>query len=137
VLTSPDDEVLGFNSWEAPGSPATKPALLIVPGTCADADLDGLCNAQDLCPRWPDAVAQSDADGNGIGDGCECGDQNGDGTVNVQDLVAINLAIFDPRRVTPLCDTNEDQACTVADIVGANLKVFGRPAYCARYPSGN
>jgi hypothetical protein len=135
VLTSPDEEVLGFYSWEAPVSAALKPALAIVTGACVDADLDGLCDAQDLCPHWPDAAAQSDRDGNGIGDGCECGDQNGDGTVNVQDLIAINLALFDPSRITPLCDATGDGACTVADIVGANQKIFGRPAYCTRYPA--
>ena len=55
--------------------------------------------------------------------------------MNVQDLVAINLAIYTPALVTPLCDTNDDDQCNVRDIVGANLKIFGFPAYCSRHLS--
>jgi hypothetical protein len=103
-------------------------------GNPADLDCDGLPNGVDRCPFFgsPD---QSDSDADGIGNVCECGDQNGDGSVNVSDLVAINLAVFDPSRVTPLCDTNDDGLCNVADIVGANRKIFGQRAYCSRYPA--
>jgi len=66
---------------------------------------------------------------------CECGDQNGDGRVSVADLVAINEAIFRPQRATPLCDTNADDLCDVRDILGANRKIFGKPAYCSRWPA--
>jgi len=54
--------------------------------------------------------------------------------VNVLDLVAINLAIFGSVQVSPLCDANNDGKCNVQDIVAANQKIFGRPAYCSRYP---
>jgi hypothetical protein len=54
--------------------------------------------------------------------------------VNVLDLVGINLAIFGSVLTSPLCDTNFDGRCDVQDIVGANYKIFGRPAYCSRYP---
>jgi hypothetical protein len=54
--------------------------------------------------------------------------------VDVRDLLAISLAIFNPPLATPLCDTNNDGRCDVSDIVGANLKIYGRPAYCSRYP---
>jgi hypothetical protein len=101
---------------------------------CADTDGDGVLDWDDYCPRWNTAV-QSDRDGNGIGDECECGDQNGDGTVDVNDILAINAAIFDPSQVTDLCDTNDDQLCDVQDILGANGKIFGAEAYCSRYPS--
>ncbi len=100
-----------------------------------DSDGDGVADSIDLCPATPDP-AQVDTDGNGIGDLCECGDQTGDGTVNVQDVIAINAAIFDPALAQPLCDTNEDARCDVADVLGANAKIFGAPAYCAAYPSG-
>ena len=53
---------------------------------------------------------------------------------NVLDLIAINRAIFTPSLVTPLCDTTNDGLCDVRDLIGANLKIFGRPAYCSRYP---
>jgi hypothetical protein len=99
-----------------------------------DRDNDGINDAGDSCPDWSNSD-QLDADGNGIGDECECGDQNGDGTVDVSDLLAINAAIFDPSLATPLCDTNDDDLCDVQDIIGANAKLFGAPAYCARYPA--
>jgi hypothetical protein len=75
----------------------------------------------------------NDADGNGIGDMCECGDQTGDGFVNVMDILAIYAAIFDPSLATPLCDTNNDDLCDVQDLLGANAKIFGAPAFCAKY----
>jgi hypothetical protein len=88
----------------------------------------------DACPYYA-TRNNDDTDGNGIGDDCECGDQNEDGTVDVMDLLAINAAIFDPSLATPLCDTNDDDLCDVQDLLGANAKIFGAPAYCARYPS--
>jgi subtilisin family serine protease len=99
-----------------------------------DADGDRVEIPGDVCPAaWnPD---QSDVDQNGIGDVCECGDQDGNGRVDVSDLVAINRAIFQPALVTPLCDTNGDGACSVSDLVGANRKIYGKPAYCSRWPA--
>jgi hypothetical protein len=98
-----------------------------------DGDADGAGDVCDNCRVFANPT-QADVNANGIGNACECGDQTGDGRVNVQDLVAINLAIFTPSLATPLCDTNNDGQCNVGDIVGANLKIFGRPAYCSRYP---
>ena len=102
-------------------------------GSILDADGDGVADAYDNCPRWPNVV-QADADGNGIGDACECGDQNGDGRVDANDLIAINMAVFTPALVTPLCDANNDGRCDVRDILAANAKIFGAPSYCSRYP---
>lgn len=98
-----------------------------------DSDSDGVVDADDLCPDFG-TVSNTDLDANGIGDPCECGDQNGDGTVDVRDLVAINAAIFDPTKASPLCDTDFDGLCNVSDIVGASRKIFGQPSYCSRYP---
>jgi len=99
-----------------------------------DSDRDGIPDSLDLCPATPDPD-QIDSDHNGIGDPCECGDQTGNGHVDVHDLIAIHQAIYDPSLVTPLCDANFDGLCTVADIVAANAKIFGAPAYCAAYPA--
>jgi hypothetical protein len=99
-----------------------------------DFDSDQVADDEDVCPFWPNPT-QKDTDGNGIGDECECGDQNGDGTVNVNDILAVNAAIFDPAQATPLCDTNDDAGCDVADILGVNAKIFGAPAYCSRWPA--
>jgi thrombospondin type 3 repeat protein len=98
-----------------------------------DTDGDGIPDAFDDCPDFADE-GQLDSDGNGIGDACECGDQNEDGVVDALDLLAINRAIFGAVRPSPLCDTNDDRICDVRDLVGANLKIFGGPAYCSRYP---
>jgi len=88
---------------------------------------------RDLCPDYA-SLDNDDVDHNGIGDVCECGDQTGNGIVNVADIVAINAAIFGRIPVSPLCDTNDDGKCDVRDIVGASDKIFGMPAYCSRYP---
>ena len=53
----------------------------------------------------------------------------------MSDILAISAAIFDPSQVTDLCDTNDDQLCDVADILGVNAKIFGAEAFCARYPA--
>jgi uncharacterized repeat protein (TIGR03806 family) len=100
-----------------------------------DSDADGASDDTDNCPYYanPD---QGDADADLRGDLCECGDQNGDGRVNVTDLVAINVAIFNPGLVTPLCDGTGDRRCNVADIVAANVEIFspGNSSICARQP---
>jgi spore coat protein A len=106
--------------------------------TCSvqpDSDGDGLCDPQDRCPFWADAD-QSDTDGDGRGDACECGDQNLDGRNDVVDLIEINRAIFNPALATPLCDANGDELCNVADIVAANAEIYspGSTSTCARQP---
>jgi hypothetical protein len=104
-------------------------------GALADRDSDGVPDASDNCPFFANLL-QLDTDGNGRGNACECGDQSGDGTVDVLDLVAINLAIFNPVLRTPLCDANGDGNCDVADIVGANLEIFsaGSTSTCQAQP---
>src|SRR5262249_17194343 len=92
-----------------------------------DSDGDGYIDPLDRCPAFPDP-AQVDRDQNGIGDLCECGDQDGNGTLDVSDLVAISHAIFDPSLVTPLCDANGDGLCNVSDIVAVNLDLFSPAA---------
>jgi thrombospondin type 3 repeat protein len=103
--------------------------------TGLDRDGDGIPDGTDNCPYLanPD---QRDTDLNGRGDACECGDQNGDGRVDVRDIVAINLAIFNPPLVTPLCDANGDGLCNVSDIVAVNIEIFspGATSTCAAQP---
>jgi hypothetical protein len=102
-------------------------------GALPDADGDGFADALDRCPAFatPD---QSDTDGDGTGDACECGDQNGDGTLSVLDLLAINTALFNPGLQTPRCDANGDGLCTVQDVVAVNAAIYGAPAWCAMNP---
>jgi hypothetical protein len=108
-------------------------ALLPVLAFAQDADSDGIPDQSDLCPFYASAN-QSDVDQNGIGDECECGDQDGDGKVDASDIQAIQAALFDPAQMTVLCDTNNDDVCNVQDIVGVNTKIYGGAAYCSRYP---
>lgn len=115
------------------GSTREMTSLNLVAGF--DPDGDGLADATDDCPFFasPD---QTDSDHDGRGDACECGDQNGDGLVDVRDIVAINLAIFNPSAVTPLCDGNNDGLCDVNDMIAANVEIFspGNTSTCGRQP---
>jgi hypothetical protein len=102
-------------------APLTQGAQVQV--TCANADGDAFCNAADNCPFFATANL-TDSDSDGRGDACECTDQDGDGLNTVTDLVAINLAIFNPALVTPLCDGTGEGACDVNDIIAANVEIF-------------
>jgi hypothetical protein len=98
-------------------------------------DGDGLAPAADNCPFYPNP-AQGDADLDGRGNDCECGDQTGDGMNTVSDLVGINIAIFNPDLATPLCDANDDVECDVNDILAVNVEIFSadETSTCARQP---
>jgi hypothetical protein len=100
-----------------------------------DDDRDGVPDVSDNCPFFPNPD-QTDTDQDGRGDECECTDQTGDGRNTVSDLVAINVAIFNPGQATPLCDGNNDGLCNVGDIVAANLEIFSptNTSTCARQP---
>ncbi len=103
-------------------------------GACDDSDGDLIPDAQDNCPYWPNPT-QQDADGNGIGDACECGDANLDHTVNVADILFIAQTIVSPDPYyPPLCDATADGLCNVRDILAVNGKIFGWPAWCRQWP---
>jgi hypothetical protein len=83
--------------------------------TVPDRDEDGVGNAADNCLFAPNPE-QPDADVNGIGDLCQCGDVNGDGLTNVVDALAIargEVGTGDPAYA--YCDVNGDGACNVTD----------------------
>jgi hypothetical protein len=65
---------------------------------------------------------------------CECGDQTGDGLTDMNDIMAIVDVAFGRQEASPLCDTNDDDECNVLDVLGVHAKMFGEPAYCAKYP---
>jgi hypothetical protein len=109
-----------------------------------DSDGDGLGNACDACPQFAESSVRSsfDANGDGRGDLCQCGDANGDGFINVSDIVAINIAIFSKQPKPVLCDANGDGLCSVQDIVKVNLAIFAQPPNnpatllnCSRHPN--
>jgi hypothetical protein len=143
VLPLPDAGALaaleGAGGFEA-ALPATAVESRISVGDwqalgASDRDGDGEPDALDNCPFHASAD-QTDTDGDGRGDPCECGDQNGDGHNTVADLVAINRAIFSRGLITELCDANNDGACSVGDIVAANAEIFspGSTSTCGRQP---
>jgi hypothetical protein len=101
----------------------------------ANTDADEYGDACDNCPFHPTG-SLTDTDADGRGDACECTDQTGDGLNTVSDLVAINVAIFNPALATPLCDGNNDDSCDVNDIIAANVEIFSptSTSTCARQP---
>jgi hypothetical protein len=101
-----------------------------------DADCDGNPNATDLCPFYIELDPFADADGDGRGDECECGDQDANGAIDIGDILAINAAIFAPEQVTPLCDANNDGRCNIDDILAVNADIFSPASTttCARQP---
>jgi cysteine-rich repeat protein len=113
-----------------------------------DDDCDGVADHADDCPLLHEWDQGADADGDCPGpscrgDECECGDlsggpaspfgsayRRGDGRTTVADLVAINLAVFNPLDSTRnglRADTDGNAIPTVSDLVGLNLEIY-RPA---------
>ena len=110
--------------------------LLVLLGAAgSDSDGDGIADAEDRCPAFasPD---QKDSDGDGIGDACQCGDANGDGRVNVSDIVAANEMLQGKSAASPLCDADRSGGCDVSDIGAINAAIFGScSAVCGRNPT--
>jgi hypothetical protein len=129
----PLGQLTGFNSLTLLRTGFWPIAAMVDCNDAADLDCDGLSNGVDLCPYF-NSRDQTDSDGNGIGDVCECSDQSGDGFVTVSDVVEINHAVFAPMLARPLCDGNGDRECTVEDIVAANSRIFGGQSFCRRNP---
>jgi hypothetical protein len=112
-----------------------------------DVDADAVLNAADNCPFVANA-GQEDAGGvgsgsprNGVGDACECGDVNGDGSVTIADASDIARALLSPPTAAlarpALCDVGGGAACTLADAVIVRRALLAPPtasidARCAR-----
>jgi hypothetical protein len=114
--------------------------LLGVTATGSDSDGDGIADSQDRCPFFANASVQTDTDEDGVGDACQCGDANGDGHVDVSDIVAVNQMIEGSLPVSPLCDANnlgpDDRLrCEESDIRAINRAIYASCfPVCARYP---
>jgi ELWxxDGT repeat protein len=104
VLFSARDLLAGRELWAIPAE-ALGP----------DSDGDGVIDPADNCPRAANQD-QADADANGIGDACQCGDVDRDGITNVTDALRIargEVPSSDPGFAH--CDVNGDEACNIVD----------------------
>jgi hypothetical protein len=81
----------------------------------SEEDCDGIPPPNDNCPHvWnPDQI---DTDTNGIGDACQCGDVNGDGSTNVTDALLIARGqVPSDGPYFGRCDVSGDTFCNVTD----------------------
>jgi hypothetical protein len=100
-------------------------------------------NPGDNCP-WFANPLQVDANADGRGNACECGDANGNGIITVADTVAaiqqvrVPVPFCNPGVLDPcsLCDANSSNTCTVADLLGIITEIRERwhTSSCARQP---
>jgi hypothetical protein len=80
-----------------------------------DTDGDGVPDDADNCPHISNQD-QLDTDQNGLGDACQCGDVNVDGTTNIADALVVargELSSDDPGFYK--CDVNADDFCNITD----------------------
>ncbi|MEZ5358090.1 MAG: MopE-related protein [Candidatus Zixiibacteriota bacterium] len=115
-------------------------------GDQTDSDGDGRGDACDVCPGYDDFG--DDSDGDGIPDACDCiagancGDANGDCSVNIGDAVYIINYIFKGQAAPqPECvgDVNDDQGLNIGDAVYLISYIFrgGPPPHstcCSNWP---
>jgi len=113
--------------------------ILLLGANGADSDGDGIADAEDRCPQFAGSTVQTDTNGDGIGDACQCGDANGDGSVDVSDLVAADQMAKGESPASPLCDANgsgpgDKQGCEAGDVAAINSAIYGSCApVCSRY----
>ena len=99
-------------------------------GTFADADSDGVCDAEDVCPDFDDTLIGStcdDGDACTINDtylsDCSCvgtfEDSDGDTVCDAEDV----CPDFDDALIGTACDDGE--ACTINDVYGADCGCAG------------
>lgn len=96
-----------------------------------DLDGDGVMNRLDNCVVVPNAD-QADADDDGLGDACECGDVSGDGRVDSTDARLIQRCVsgaLSCEDLPGICDVNNDDACTRTDAQRIQQAVVGAIAW--------
>jgi len=112
VFAQDRDHVIG--QWEVVAGPSEcAPSELSETG---DFDGDSACDVDDNCALIAN-VDQLDTNEDGVGDGCQCGDADGNGLLNVADTLLISRCSTGaiPCDGLLLCDANGDGACNVGD----------------------
>ncbi|HEM45417.1 MAG TPA: hypothetical protein ENO23_00060, partial [Alphaproteobacteria bacterium] len=101
-----------------------------------DTDGDSFADAADFCPLW-DSPENLDTNGDGIGDVCQCGDVDLDGSVLAADLTVLQAGTSSlPIAALQRCDVDGDGLCTggdasyLADVLAGTAANRGR---CASY----
>jgi len=78
-----------------------------VSGTLAsagpDGDVDTLCDIEDPCPVFANAIPVVDTDGDGLPNDCQCGDYNGDGLRGFDDATCAGQCFLGGGTAPPPC----------------------------------
>ncbi|MFK7935602.1 MAG: GEVED domain-containing protein, partial [Saprospiraceae bacterium] len=86
-------------------------------GTFQDSDEDGICNAEDQCPGFPD----TDADMNGIPDACETACTNFVVTPAVSSISCTGMSDGAIDLVLPVCDNNAVSGAIISNITANGM----------------
>ncbi|MFQ5514946.1 MAG: thrombospondin type 3 repeat-containing protein [Myxococcota bacterium] len=98
-----------------------------------DRDGDGVPDATDNCDLFPNP-GQEDADGDGLGDVCQCGDLNADFLVTSADVDVLRSFLADPtgspipaQELAKCAVAGEAGSCDLLDLVITRRTLAGRP----------
>ncbi len=100
-----------------------------------DDDGDGWCGDIDLCPDISNPGDNGDTNGDGIGDACQCGDVNLDGSANNDDVTEILLVLWGYAAYVgettewALCDVSDDGYCNNDDVTLILMRLWGYEAF--------
>ncbi len=104
-----------------------------------DDDGDGFGNNCDICPSVSDPN-QSDWDGIHAGDACTCGDVDGNGALQQNDIDVISAWLLDPNLPEPSnCDTDDDDDCDSTDklVISFLIQAQAGKGTCDLYPDSD
>ncbi len=105
-----------------------------VPPDQIDTDVDGIPDVIDNCPVVGNA-GQEDRNADGIGDACQCGDVDGDGYTDNDDVTQILLVLWGYQEYVQagnnwaICDVTGDGECNNDDVTAILLPLWGYGAY--------